>query len=209
MNKVLKFAGIAAIPVYVIFTFISHLQSPAMGPFKNWLSDYGSAALNPSGAMLYIIGCVLAALLLALFYIGMMRWHRGAERKYVVCYIAAEIGGLVAACALILAAILPAGSGTLAPTLRLITTAGMDIFIVFTAVAAFMNPYVSNFAGMFGIITAAFNIVTANLFKNLYIGEWVFFALFMIYVAIVTYNYDRFDGENMKTAHAANADRAR
>lgn len=205
MKRVFKFSGIAAIPVYIVFTLISHLHSPSMGPFKNWLSDYGSPLKNPSGAFYYNLGCIIAAVLLAVFYIGMTRWHREAEKKLVVCCICAEVGGLVAACSLVLASLIPIGTSGLHDTFSLINMIGMDFFLVFTAMAAFMNPFVSSFVGVFGIIAAAFNILTSNLLSKFYIGEWVFFALFMAYVAAVTYNYDRFDGKNMKAAHAAHS----
>ncbi len=199
MKKIFKFAGIAAITVYIVFTLISHLQSSSMGPFRNWLGDYGSVK-NP-GAFYYNLGCIIAAALLVLFFIGMTRWQRGAEKKYVFCYVCAEAGGLVAACSLILASLIHGAGGT-SDILRIIYMVGFDIFLVFTAIAAFIDPFVSGFVGVLGIITAAFNIFTSNIFTKFYIGEWVFFALFMVYIVIITYNYDRFDGQNMKAAHA-------
>jgi hypothetical protein len=202
LKKVFKFAGIAAIPAYVVFTLVSHLHKPSMGPFNNWLSSYGSPAKNPSGALYYTLGCILAAALLALFYIGMTRWHRGAEKKYVVCYICAEAGGLAAACSLVLASLIPIGTSGLHDTFRMINMIGMDFFLVFIAIAAFMNPFVSSFTGILGILAAAFSILTSSLLTNFYLGEWVFFALFMAFIAVITYNYDRFDGGNMKAAHA-------
>ncbi len=203
MKKVFKFAGIAAILVYIVFTLISHLQSRSMGPFQSWLSKYGSAE-NP-GALYYNLGCILAGVLFILFFTGMIRWHRGADKKYVVCYICAEAGGLAAACSLILAALIQDPS--LSNALRIIFMAGASVFLVFTAAAAFMDPFVSGFVGVFGIITAAFNVLTSIILTKFYIGEWVFFILFFVYIAVITYNYDRFDGENMKAANAMRPDK--
>lgn len=208
MKKIFRFSGIAAIPVYIGFTFVAHLQNPAMGPFKNWLSDYGSPMQNPSGAFYYNLGCIIAAVLLAVFYAGMIRWHKRAQKKFLVCYICAEVGGLVAACALILASLIPIGTSSLHETFSLINMIGMDFFLVFTAIAALMNPYVSSFAGIFGILAAAFNILTSNLLSKFYLGEWVFFALFMAYVGVITYNYNRFVGGNMKMAIEADTQTA-
>lgn len=180
-----------------------------MGPFRNWLSDYGSPLQNPSGAFYYNLGCMIVAALLALFYLGMIRWHKGADRKFVICYIGAEAGGLVAACSLVLASLIPIGTSGLHNMFSMVNMIGMDFFLVFTAIAALMNPYVSSFAGVFGILTAAFNILTTNLLPKFYIGEWVFFALFMAYLVILTYNYDRFDGRNIKAANAYHSGGAR
>lgn len=200
MKRVFKFTGIAAIPAYIVLTLVSHLQKPSMGPLRNWLSDYGSPAQNPSGAFYYNLGCIIAAGLLAFFYIGMMSWNRGAGKKFAFCYICAEVSGLIAACFLILASLFPIDASPLHPTFSTINMIGMDFFIEFIAIAAFMNPFVSNFVGVLGMLTAAFNIITMNLFQKLYISEWVFFALFMAYIAVLTYNYDRFNGGNMKAA---------
>jgi hypothetical protein len=85
-------------------------------------------------------------------------------------------------------------------TFSLINMIAMDCFLVFTAIAVILNPYVSSGLGVLGIITAAFNIFTANVFEKLYIGERIFFVLFILYVLLLTYNYERFNGENLKEA---------
>ena len=197
---VLKYTGAAAAAAYVIMTLVSALQSSGMGPLRNWLSDFGSPLYNPRGAVLYNAGCIAAAVLLAAFYLGMTAWLKSAARKYLVCYIGAQISGLLASCFLILASVFPIGMNPLHQTFSLINMIAMDCFLVFTAIAAILNPYVSSAVGVLGIITAAFNIFTANVFEKLYIGEWIFFGLFIIYVLLLTYNYERFSGENLKEA---------
>lgn len=208
MKKVyrpLKFAGVAAAAAYIIMTVISALQSKGLGPLRNWLSDYGSPGFNPGGAAFYNTGCIAAAVLLAAFYLGMTGWHKGAAKKYVICYICAEVSGLLASCFLILASVFPIGTSPLHPTFRMLNMIASDCFIVFMAVAALLNPYVSSGLGVFGIIAAAFNIFTANVLGNFYIAEWIYFALFIAFVMLVTYNYERFRGENLKEAEARKA----
>jgi hypothetical protein len=196
----LKYAGLAGVPVYIGFTLTAHLHNPSMGPFKNWLSDYGSPLINPSGAVFYNIGCVITAVLLAAFYIGMTSWHDGAPRKLVVCYTGAQASGLVAAVFLVLASIVPIGTSPAHETFSMINMIGMDSFLVFTAIAAFMNPYVSSGLGVLGFIAAAFNIFTTNVIGNFFIAEWVFFAMFIVYVVLLTVMYERFRGENIRAA---------
>jgi hypothetical membrane protein len=203
--RMLKYAGAAAAAVYIVMTLVSALQSSGMGPLRNWLSDYGSPFLNPGGAVIYNAGCIATALLLAAFYIGMTGWHKGAARKYVVCYICAEVSGLLASCFLILASVFPIGTSPLHPAFSLINMIATDCFLVFTAIAALLDPYVSSGLGVLGIIAAAFNIFTANVFEQLYIGEWLYFGLFIIYTLLITYNYERFRGENLKEAEQRSA----
>jgi hypothetical membrane protein len=202
VSGLLKFAGAAAAAAYIILTLISALLSKGLGPLRNWLSDYGSPGLNPGGAVFYNIGCIATALLLAAFYIGMTGWHKGAAKKYVICYICAEVSGLLASCFLKLASVFPIGTSPLHPTFSMLNMIALDCFIVFMAVAALLNPYVSSGIGVFGFITAAFNIFTTNVLGNFYIAEWIYFALFIAFVIIITYNYERFSGENLKEAEA-------
>lgn len=201
----LKYAGLAGVPVYIGFTLAAHLHNPSMGPFKNWLSDYGSPLINPSGALLYNLGCVITAVLLAAFYIGLTSWHDGAPRKLVVCYTGAQASGLISAVFLVLASIVPIGTNPAHDVFSTINMIGMDSFLVFIAIAAFMNPYVSSGLGVLGFIAAAFNIFTANVVGNFFIAEWIFFAMFIVYIALVTVMYERFRGANIRAAQENDA----
>lgn len=203
--KVFKYAGIAAAAAYIVMTLVSALQSTGLGPLRNWLSDYGSPSINPGGAAFYNIGCVAAAVLLAAFYLSMTAWHKRAAKKYVICYICAEISGLLASCFLILASVFPIGTSPLHPTFSMLNMIAMDCFLAFTAIAALLNPYVSSGLGILGIISAAFNIFTTNVFEKLYVAEWIYFALFIVYALLLTFNYERFRGENIAEAEAREA----
>lgn len=197
----LKYTGVAAAVVYIAFTLTAHLHNPSMGPLGNWLSDYGSPFENPSGAVFYNLGCIITAVLLALFYAGMTRWHQGAPRKLVVCYICAEVSGLFASACLIAASLIPIGTSPLHDTMSMLNMIGMDSFLVFTAIAAFINPYVGSGMGVLGIVAAAFNILSTNVpLGKFYIAEWVFFAAFIVYIILLTASYERYRGENIKAA---------
>lgn len=197
----LKYTGVAAAVVYIAFTFTAHLHNPSMGPLGNWLSDYGSPSENPSGAVFYNIGCIMTAVLLALFYAGMTCWHKGAPRKLLICYICAEISGLFASACLIAASLIPIGTSPVHDTMSMLNMIGMDSFLVFTALAAFINPYVGGGMGVLGIVTAMFNILATNVpLGSFFVAEWIFFAAFIVYVIMLTALYERFRGENIKAA---------
>jgi hypothetical membrane protein len=71
-------AGALSILVYLCFTLISYAYYPAaFNPRDNWLSDLGNGSLNPSGALIYRLGCALTGVLLALFFIGLRVMTRG------------------------------------------------------------------------------------------------------------------------------------
>jgi hypothetical membrane protein len=202
-NSVTRFAGVAAIPVYAALTFVSALHAPAFGPLTNWLSDYGNPLRNPGGAAWYNAGCIAVAALLALFYIGLGQWYRGrrVEKKYVICYICAQATGLIACACLVVTALIPLGVGdAVHSTFSTLNMIGMDCFLEFTAIAFFLHPAMPKALVIGGCAAAVFNIVSQNAFTDFFLGEWIFFALFMAYVAIVTALYGRLARYEAKTA---------
>jgi hypothetical membrane protein len=79
----LAFAGgMGAIVVYLVGAGVSWWLYPdRFTPLRNWLSDLGNYRRNPDGAVFYNIGCVLTALALLVFVIGLSSWRSGALRE--------------------------------------------------------------------------------------------------------------------------------
>ena len=194
VNCIFKYAGVAAIPVYITFTYVSHTHNRQINPLEFWLSDYGNPLLNPSGSMFYNTGCVITALLLALFYSGMLRWYRRdhTARKFNISYIIAQSAGLMSSLFLILTTVYTLGTDTRIHSL--LSTANMiamDFFLSFTAVAFLMNSMIHKSVGVFGFFTSVFNIVTMNAFSDCYLAEWLYFLLYMAYLVLVTTQYQK------------------
>jgi hypothetical protein len=193
-NVIFKYVAVICIPIYVIFTFISHLYNTKINPLTNWLSDFGNPLKNPSGALFYNLGCIFVASLLIVFYIGIYQWYKNRKiaKKYIISYVCAQISGIIASIFLVLASIFPLGNNTdLHSTFSLINMIGIDCFLSFTATAFLMNPNIKKWIGITAYLVAVFNIVTTNAFSSLYIAEWIYFLLFMIYMLIITMNYDK------------------
>lgn len=194
VNCIFKYAGVVAIPVYIAFTYVSHTHNRQINPLEFWLSDYGNPLMNPSGAVIYNTGCVITAILLALFYIGMYRWYRRdhTARKFNISYKVAQAGGLLGSLFLILTTVYTLGTDTkmhsLFSTANMI---GMDFFLSFTAAAFLMNPKIHKGVGIFGFLASVFNIVTMNAFTDYYMSEWIYFLLFMAYLVLVTMQYEK------------------
>jgi hypothetical membrane protein len=188
-HVVSRYAGIAAIPMYILFTAISALQSGGFSPLRNWLSDYGNPHLNPAGALWYNLGCILTAALLAVFYAGLAQWYRGRrmETKYVVCYIGAQTSGLAAAGCLVMASAIPLGvNDAVHSTFSTLNMIGMDCFLNFTAIAFLMHPQMPKAYGVLALLASMFNIVSQNAFHNFYVSEWIYFVLFMACLTVLT-----------------------
>ena len=192
-NPIFKYVGIAAGAVYIVFTFTSHLFNTALTPMTDWLSNYGSPVLNPSGALFYNLGCILTAAILVVFYFGISQWYRGGRvaKKYTVSYVCAQVSGLAASCCLVVASLFPIGTSSLHNTFGMMNMIGINCFMSFLSIAIFMHPHVNKAVGILGIFTATFNIITTNAFKNMYIAEWIYFSLFIIYIVLITINYDK------------------
>jgi hypothetical protein len=190
-NPLLKYAGIAAIPAYVFLTFLSHLSAPKINPMDNWLSDFGSPMLNPSGAIFYNAGCILTSALLILFFAGITQWYRdgAAPRKYTVGCVCAQVSGFFAAACLVFAALIPIGTSGLHSVFSMWNMIGFDCFMSFMAVSIFLNPNISSGIGILGVAASAFNIVTTNAFENLFIAQWIYIPLFMLFVLLIIITY--------------------
>lgn len=192
-NAFFKFAAVTCIPLYIIFTFISHLYNTKINPMTNWLSDFGNPVLNPSGVLYYNMGCIIVATLLVIFYIGIFQWYmnRKIPKKYTICYLCAQISGVISSVFLVLASIFPLGTHTgLHSTFSTYHMIWINCFMSFTAVAFLMNRGMKKWIGVAAFLVAIFNIITTNAFSSLYIAEWIYFLLFMGYLAAITLNYD-------------------
>lgn len=193
-NIIYKYAAVICIPIYITFTFISHLYNTKLNPLTNWLSDFGNPLMNPSGAVFYNMGCIIVAILLIVFYIGIYHWYRNRiiAKKYIICYVLAQISGIMASIFLILASLFPLGTNTdLHKTFGTVNMIGIDCFLDFTAISFFMNPNIKKRIGIIACLTATFNIITTNVFSSLFIAEWIYFLLFMLYLLLITLNYDK------------------
>lgn len=194
VNCILKYAGVVAIPVYIAFTYVSHTHNRLINPLEFWLSDYGNPIVNPSGAVIYNTGCVITAMLLAIFYIGMYCWYRRdrTARRFNISYAVAQAGGLIGSVFLILTTVYTLGTDTKMHSLfSAANMIAMDFFLSFTATGFLMNPKIHKGVGIFGFLTSFFNIVTMNAFADFYISEWIYFLLFMAYMVLVTMQYEK------------------
>ena len=205
VNVIFKYAGVICIPIYIIFTYISNLFSTNITPLTNWLSDFGNPQINPLGAIFYNIGCIIVAALLIIFYIGLFQWYKNEKirKKYIISYVGAQISGIISSIFLVLASIFPLGTYTpLHSRFGMLHMIGLDSFIIFIAIAFMINPDLKKSIGIFGFFLAIFNIITTNAFSSLYIAEWVYFLLFMVYIVTITLNYNKI--VNMRSNSAEN-----
>ena len=71
-NNFMKIIGYFTIGIYLVFTCISAFFNLSLiDPINHWVSDFGNSILNPYGATIYNIGCILTGSFLMIFFIGL------------------------------------------------------------------------------------------------------------------------------------------
>jgi hypothetical membrane protein len=79
-------SGAAVIVLYCVFTFSSWALYPTpYNPATNWLSDLGNSTYNPTGAILYNLGCIFTGIALFPFFIGMYKWYTTEKGEKQLC----------------------------------------------------------------------------------------------------------------------------
>lgn len=97
--------GILAVFIFLILLFTAYLMFPGQyTPLENWISDLGNMELNPQGAMIFNLGCILTGFVLIPFFISLSWLKRENCNKLL---ITTQIFGFIAAIFLIMVGIFP------------------------------------------------------------------------------------------------------
>ena len=100
-------SGIALIVIFWAFTLTSMSLYPQLyNPMTNWMSDLGSSKLNPEGAIIYNMGCIITGIVMFFFFIGLYEWYIGGKRNRNLT-IMTQISGFYCAFAMIMLGIFP------------------------------------------------------------------------------------------------------
>ncbi|OPY25817.1 MAG: hypothetical protein A4E28_02900 [Methanocella sp. PtaU1.Bin125] len=88
------------IVIFCAFVAASVSMYPdGFSPLDNWISDLGNTNLNPEGAAIFNTGCMLTAVPLIAFYLGLYRWY-GIERWRNLMLGVAQLAGVISGAAL-------------------------------------------------------------------------------------------------------------
>jgi hypothetical protein len=182
-------AGIAAVTVYLTFALVAFLRYPGpYGPLTNWLSDLGNPLENPSGAILYRLGCVLSGLALALFYLKLGIWNTGSKKTRVLLTVAQYTGVFSAVC-LMVTGIFPLGTSTGIHSLwSMMLYISLGFFLTFSATALMRNPAFKKGLGYYAFLTAAVNFVFGAILHEVFWAEWISVGMFIAYVLMIAHN---------------------
>jgi hypothetical membrane protein len=184
-------AGALSILVYLCFTLISYAYYPAaFNPRDNWLSDLGNGSLNPSGALIYRLGCVLTGVLLALFFIGLRVMTRGQSTKVRIFFSLSQGFGLIAALALIMTGIFSEGAHASHSFWSAVLYISFGTAVFFCGWAFLYLPRFSRSLSYFAFAITVIDWVMSAFNKTRFL-EWIVVTLMLVFVGAVSYRVNR------------------
>lgn len=186
--KTIRFSGFLATAVYLGLTLTAFLFCPEKySPLHNWLSDLGNPLINTKGAVFYNAGCLIAGLLLIVFYLGLKTWRTGDKVLKRLLAIA-QIAGVCASAALILAAVFNIGEHfEVHSRFSMILVIGLTWFLSFVNTALLRHPRFWKWLAFYGFVAAAVSLIY-GVFLNAPIGEWATIGMFIAYIVLLSCN---------------------
>lgn len=186
--KTMRYAAYLAAIVYLALALASYLCYPGTySPLRNWLSDLGNSLTNTKGAVFYNAGCIMASLLLIVFYLSMSVWRTG-DKVLGRLLAVAQISGVFSSLALILSAVINIGRNpSLHSRFSMFLTIGLTWFLSFANTALLRHPHFKKWIGVYGFAGAVVTFVYGVL-VNTPLGERVTIGMFISYVVLLAVN---------------------
>jgi hypothetical membrane protein len=185
----LAFAGgMGAIVVYLVGAGIAWWLYPhRFTPLSNWLSDLGNYRRNPDGAVFYNLGCVLTALALLVFVIGLSSWRAGALRERALI-ASSQLTGFASVVSL-------AGLGVYSEDRihqHMVYSnwffASFPLFIVLLSRGILRHPRMQKSVAVLGFAVVLLGLVFHVAFPRSRPLEWVTELGFLTYVGLLAFN---------------------
>jgi hypothetical membrane protein len=185
----LAFAGgIGAIVVYLVGAALSWWLYPdRFTPLRNWLSDLGNYRRNPDGAVFYNIGCVLTAVTLLVFVLGLSSWRSGALRERALI-ASSQLTGFASVVSL-------AGLGIYSEDRihqHMVYSnwffASFPLFIVLLSSGIIRHPRIQKSVAGLGFAVVLLGLAFHVIFPRSRPLEWVTELGFLFYVGLLAFN---------------------
>jgi hypothetical membrane protein len=179
------------IVIFCAFTAFSWAQYPdGFSPLDNWISDLGNTNLNPEGAMIFNTGCMIAAVPLVAFYLGLYRWY-GLETWRNLMVVGAQVAGIGSAIALIMVGYYPEIFAAQHYLWATIFFVGTFLALLLANAALLMHLRYSKWTAMVGLAAVAVQAVfiagqAASV--GIPVFEWIAVALGLAWMAAMAIN---------------------
>ena len=166
-------SGIALIVIFWTFTLTAMSRYPTLyNPMINWMSNLGNSKLNPEGAFIYNLGCIITGIVMFIFFIGMYEWYIGGKRNRNLT-IATQITGFYCAFAMIMLGVFPEDYFEIHIFWAISLFVCTVFTFIFPSIALYRYPFTRNVA-KFGYIAAVVNV-----------GLWIWIIPIMEWATII------------------------
>jgi hypothetical protein len=190
MREIGSYCGIAAIAVYFLATIVAATQYPVQfSPFDILISNLGNYISNPSGAVYYNGGAIIAGLLLVPFFVSIGPWYDIAKnRKFF--YVAAELFGIVLALGMVMQAIFSQDTPLHRPW-STVCLLSILIMLLLANGALLKNPKFNRLIGYYGFAAALASLAFMSLYAidmSPFILEWIAVYACLLWVLLLSFN---------------------
>ena len=180
-------AGWIFILSILIFFSISTLYFPIpFNYFKYQISDLGYHKLNPDGAKLFNLGCIISGILLSLFFLGLYKLYEANHKIYNILLFIVQIGGIYTALSLMMIGVY-SKDRALFHSFWMINFFGISL-LLFLFLSIFLYTYrYTRTLSYIGFSLLSFNALLLFILGIVPILEWITIMLFFI-LLIITLN---------------------
>jgi hypothetical membrane protein len=199
-RTVVVISGFACIAVYLSFTVAARAFYPtSFDPAGNWLSDLGNPSLNPSGAVLYRLGCILTGLLLVSFFVALGFLRAGRPKRVSIYTAIAQALGAVSGLALVLTGIFSEGNHSSHSFWSAVLYISFGTAVFFVGLAfVFMPGFSRSLSYLAFAITACDWVMAA--FNTTRFLEWIVVTLMLVFVAALAVRLSRSPARRSRAA---------
>jgi hypothetical protein len=132
------------------------------------------------------LGCIIAAISLIFFSLGLRIWDDG-NRRIKLFLLIAQVTNIISAVALMITAIFPLGPNTQIHAISgKIHIIFMGFFLTFSATMLLKFPKIAKWIPVFGFVSALVNFIYGAILYRVFIAEWVALGMFIFYVVILS-----------------------
>ena len=180
--------GIGAILAYLICSATAWSLYPGtFGPFRNWLSDLGNPLRNPAGAVWYNAGCILTALGLLVFVLGLSSWRSGRSTGNALI-ATSQLTGLASVISLAMIGVYSENHLRQHMISSNWFFACFPLFIVLFSTGVITHPRSRKDIGMLGLAVVLLGLLFHLIFPKSRPLEWVTELGFLVYVGVVAWS---------------------
>jgi hypothetical membrane protein len=184
--------SIIVLSCYAVFTILAYVHYPlSYTPRNNWLSDLGNPDLSPGGAIFYNTGIILTAILLVVFYSGMLNLRIKINKvQNTMTYLAVGFGWF-GSLAMIMSAVYPINRASMHSFFCMLLFFSLGTAFAFLVAALRYHPEYPKWLLGFGVIAVLVNMIVQIFFNDVPISEWINVPLLLTYCVLVGFSTQR------------------